>query len=708
MATDASQPKASSYQAHRLRSLAAEPAAAVTKHPVAARLRSGEESPASKPQSQIAALAAPRIPPMPRAEVRSPRSFASQDERAAEEATLVDAGLAERIAAESAREQRIAIQRTPHTAPTKARASRLGEYRLLRLLASGQTSDVHLARPQEAAAFARHLAIKTLRHEHRNDAQRVLAFVENARLFSALHHEHFARVLDAGIHDGTHYVVMDYLHGMSLRTALQHSPGGLPLDFAITAIASSAEALHHARSRQPHHANLRLGIAPSYVMACQDGAIKLCRLGNKGISSPTAANGEFAYLAPEHARGEAGDARSEVFALGVMLYELLTGVHPYLDPTEPAFATDRDRLLHAKVEPPIKYMPHLASELCVVVMTAMARQPDDRYRDCHEFGQTLLDAAERVAVRAGPAAVRQLVNHLLGTSEVTNVRVIVDSNEIASVRVIEPASKAASIAPVTSPAPSTPAPPSTSPWIARPATVAPIGAQDPTAHPATALPQGHEVARSQPPGRGTSPRPAPTPTPPVRPAARPAAQADVSNRYRSVRAAAVATNPCDPQREPRRAFQALVLLGGAAVVVAGVTLALSIQHVTAEPTLSATPPHRARKPEPTSIEPAATVLPASAPPSELPPDPPAYQDQPSEQPPDPPAYQDQPSEQPPDPSAYQDPPPDLSAYQDPPPDLSAYQDPPPDLSAYQDPPTSPPDPPAYQQPPDQSAYQPRE
>ncbi len=669
MATDASQPKASSYQAHRLRSLAAEPAAAITKHPVAARLRSGEESPASKPQSQLAALAAPRIPPMPRAEARSPRSFASQDERAAEEATLVDAGLAERIAAESAREQRIAIQRTPHAAPTKARAPRLGEYRLLRLLASGQTSDVHLARPQEAAAFVRHLAIKTLRHEHRRDAQRVLAFVENARLFSALHHEHVARVLDAGIHDGTHYVVMDYLHGLSLRTALQHSPGGLPLDFAITAIASSAEALHHARSRQPHHANLRLGIAPSYVMACQDSAIKLCRLGNKEIPLPTAANGEFAYLAPEHARGEAGDARSEVFALGVMLYELLTGVHPYLDPTEPAFATDHDRLLHAKVEPPIKYMPHLASELSAVVMTAMARQPDDRYRDCHEFGQTLLDAAERVAVRAGPAAVRQLVNHLLGTnkstdevsSEVTNVRVIVDSDEIPSVRVVEPASKATSIAPVTSPAPSTPARPSTSPWSARPATIAPISAQDPTAHPATALPQGHEVARSHPPGRGTSPRPAPTPTPHVRPAARPTAQADVSNRHRSVGAGTVATNPRDAQREPRRAFQALVLLGGAAVGVASVALAFSIQLVTPEPTLSATPPHRARKPEPISIEPAATVLPA----------------------PDPP------SEQPPDQSAYPDPLSDLSATQPPPP-------------------TSPPDPPAHQQPPDPSAYQPRE
>lgn len=107
-------------------------------------------------------------------------------------------------------------------------------------------------------------------------------------------------------------------------------------------------------------------------------------------STPMLTSRELAYLSPEHARGEAVDARSDVFALGVMLYELTTGVHPYLDPSsEPTCRSARDRLVHAELQPPAQRLSWFPLELSDVVMTALARDPELRYGDARAFGRAL-------------------------------------------------------------------------------------------------------------------------------------------------------------------------------------------------------------------------------------------------------------------------------------------------------------------------------
>ena len=344
----------------------------------------------------------------------SERTGPAGEDRAGAEPTLVDSQVAERIAAELAIAHRAGPQKPPRPC-APAPAVRLGKYRLLRHLASGRTSHVYLACLDGPAGFARHLAIKTLRARFAQDPARVAAFAEVARLFSRFHHGSIAQISDVGVDSGTHYVVMDHLHGVTLRAALEHYPGGVPLDFAISAIASCAEALHYARSKQADHDARHLGIAPSYVMACADGAIKVFRLGYTGSPAPMLTSQELAYLAPEQARGEISDARSEVFALGVMLYQLTTGAHPTLDPSsEPTCRSARDRLLHGEIEPPVRRSSHVPSELSEVVMTALARDPDLRYPDGRVFAQALLEVAQRLGRRPGPLAVRQLVNHLLG------------------------------------------------------------------------------------------------------------------------------------------------------------------------------------------------------------------------------------------------------------------------------------------------------
>lgn len=338
-------------------------------------------------------------------DLEAPRGVA-----AATEATEVDADVADRIQ----REFQVALQPANHAGCTGAVAEPpLSSYCVLGPIASGRTSEIYLARPNRPAGLARDLALKVLRPELAQDLSHVAAFAKQARLLSGLHHENFVRICDSGADGNSYYLAMDYLHGIDLYEALQRSPSGLPLDIVLSIITSCARALHYARTKQADAETQYLGLAPSHVMACADGAVKITQLGQ--TVGPAHAHGrcELAYLAPEHVRGEPTDARSEVFTLGVMLYELTTGVHPYWAPSSaPGVRTLRERLLHAELAPPTKHRPLLPSALATLIMTALARDPRRRYRDCLQLAEALGEVAERLSLQLGDAAVRRLVEHL--------------------------------------------------------------------------------------------------------------------------------------------------------------------------------------------------------------------------------------------------------------------------------------------------------
>ncbi len=350
------------------------------------------------------------------------RAMQGAHDRVANERTAVDAGVVERIAAERALAQAEAQERA--VATPGDRHARLGKYSLLRHLASGGTSHVFLARVEGPTGFSRHLVVKTLRREHSHEPSSVAAFVDEAWFLSTLHHGNIVQIFDVGAENGTHYLAMDYLHGETLRTVLQQvraSGAELPLDFAITAVVSCAEALHYVHTRHGSDGRwLRMvhrDVTPSNLMACYDGAIKLIDFGNAKAATRASytpageIKGEAAYMAPEQARGEAVDLRSDVFSLGVVLYELTTRVHPFVGSS--SLAT-RHRLLRGEIKSPVELISGYPSELARVVMTALAADPAMRYRDCGALGQALMEVAERLELRPGPTAVRQGLEGLFG------------------------------------------------------------------------------------------------------------------------------------------------------------------------------------------------------------------------------------------------------------------------------------------------------
>ncbi|MBM4345224.1 MAG: serine/threonine protein kinase, partial [Deltaproteobacteria bacterium] len=224
----------------------------------------------------------------------------------------------------------------------------------MRHLASGGMGEVYLAEAMGAAGFSKRVVVKTLRADMANDAQLAQQLISEGRLLEALDHPNIAQILDLGQADGTIWLAMEYVDGFDLRGLLRALPlrdgrRSLSSVAVLYLVACVARALEHAQTR-PGPTGQPLGvvhhdISPSNVMVRRDGHVKLVDFGVAkaallGKMAPAALRGKLPYLSPEHANQQPVDGRADLFALGLVAYELATGERA-LDAGEP------DRLARA-------------------------------------------------------------------------------------------------------------------------------------------------------------------------------------------------------------------------------------------------------------------------------------------------------------------------------------------------------------------------
>ncbi len=265
-------------------------------------------------------------------------------------------------------------------------------YVIERKLGSGGMADVYLAEDQE---LGRRVALKLLDDRHASDEQFVERFRREAQSAASLNHPSIVSIFDRGHAEGTYYIAMEYLDGRTLKELLVKN-GPTPVPIAIDYARQILGALAFAHRNGIVHRDIK----PHNIVVGGDGRLKVTDFGiaRSGASQMTEAGsivGTAQYLSPEQARGAPVDPRSDIYSLGVVLYEMLTGKVPFSGDTPVEIAMKH---LSQVPEPPSKLRDGIPHDLDAVVMRALAKDPEQRYATAEEMDADLARVARGVAV----------------------------------------------------------------------------------------------------------------------------------------------------------------------------------------------------------------------------------------------------------------------------------------------------------------------
>jgi serine/threonine protein kinase len=276
-----------------------------------------------------------------------------------------------------------------------APGTHLGKYEIVHRIAYGGMAEIYLARAAGIHGFEKYVVLKRILPQYADDEEFVRMFLKEARVAATLDHANIAHVYDIGQTGGVYFFTMEYLHGEDLRWIMRelHRRGSVPpLEHAVAAAIGAAAGLHFAHERKGPDGRL-LGIvhrdiSPSNVVVTYDGSVKLVDFGvakitaDPDLSRRYSLKGKLAYMSPEQLHNRPVDRRSDLFSLGVVLYEITTGARLFKGTTE--VETMRMVLEHV-VSPPTVIRPGYPAELERIVMRALEADPDQRYETARDL-----------------------------------------------------------------------------------------------------------------------------------------------------------------------------------------------------------------------------------------------------------------------------------------------------------------------------------
>lgn len=262
-----------------------------------------------------------------------------------------------------------------------------GRYRLIERIGGGGMAEVFLA---EDELLTRRVAVKILRSQFTDDANFVSRFRQEARAAARLSHPNIVSIFDVGCEADTHYIVMEYVCGETLKELI-HREGRLPFSQTLEIALQIAAALKHAHENKIIHCDIK----PHNILINRDGIAKVTDFGiARAVSSQTATQvagvlGSVHYLSPEQARGYSVDSQSDLYSLGVVLYEMISGAPPFDGATPIAIAMKH---LQEDPRPLLEARPDTPAPLVALVEKAMAKKPSERQVNA----AALMQEAERV------------------------------------------------------------------------------------------------------------------------------------------------------------------------------------------------------------------------------------------------------------------------------------------------------------------------
>jgi hypothetical protein len=255
--------------------------------------------------------------------------------------------------------------------------------------------EVFLARQRGIEGFARDVVIKQIHANYADDPEFVKMFLQEARIAALLDHPNIVQIFELGKKDRHYFIVMEYVEGLSLSRLLRAAGGSLPLWAAVQIACGVAQGLHFAHNKKDRGVPLNLvhrDVSPPNILLATSGSVKLTDFGIAKVrwsvtqTQTGMVKGKYYYISPEHARGEPVDRRADIYALGLVLYEMTTGRRAY------EADNDIDVLRAAAsgaITAPSDVAPSYPRDLERIVLRALARDPEQRQSECNELQEQL-------------------------------------------------------------------------------------------------------------------------------------------------------------------------------------------------------------------------------------------------------------------------------------------------------------------------------
>lgn len=277
--------------------------------------------------------------------------------------------------------------------------ARFGKYLLLDKIGTGGMAELFLAKQTGLSGFEKVVAIKRILPHLTQGSEFVTMFINEAKLAALLTHQNIVQIYDLGNVDQCHYIAMEYIMGKDLRTVVTHGKSRrMPLSIgdALLIVSKICSALDYAHRKKDLNGNdLRLvhrDISPQNILVSYEGEVKLVDFGIAkaamgGQETKTGVlKGKLAYMSPEQAWGKPVDGRTDLFALGIVLYEAVTGERLFTGNDEISIL---EKVRKAEIAPPTQLNPAIPPEMEAILLKAMAKEPENRFQTASEMEMAL-------------------------------------------------------------------------------------------------------------------------------------------------------------------------------------------------------------------------------------------------------------------------------------------------------------------------------
>lgn len=264
-----------------------------------------------------------------------------------------------------------------------------GRYEILERVGGGGMALVYKA---QDLLLNRYVAVKVLRQQYVHDEEFIRRFRREAQSAASLSHPNVVSMYDVGQEGDTHYIVMEYVEGMTLNDLIREK-APLQVEDALHIATQICDALEHAHHNQIIHRDIK----PHNILIGKNGRIKVTDFGiarattSSTITQTGSVVGSVHYFSPEHAKGISTGAKSDLYSLGIVLYQMLTGKLPFLGESPISVALKH---LQENVEEPRKVNPLIPQSVENIILRAMRKNPDERYQSASEMLQDLETALD--------------------------------------------------------------------------------------------------------------------------------------------------------------------------------------------------------------------------------------------------------------------------------------------------------------------------